>query len=88
MSNVLLNKNAQDTAATPEDLLRILGELDADVIAEILILHPTVTDLEVVAMVLTGDGDILGKTGQSQTGIIAEIVDILADDDEEEPRRT
>lgn len=88
MSNVLPNKNAQDTAATPEDLLRILGELDADVIAEILILHPTVTDLEVAAMVLRGDGDILGKTGQSQTGIIAKIVDILADDDEEEPRQT
>jgi hypothetical protein len=88
MSNVLPNKNAQDIAATPEDLLRFIGELDADVIAEILALHPTVTDLEVVAMVLTGDSDILGKTGQSQTGIIAEIVDILADEEEEEPRRT
>jgi hypothetical protein len=88
MSNVLPNKNAQDTTATPEDLLRILGELDADVIAEIFALHPTVTDLEVAAMVLAGDVDILGKTGRSQTGIIAEIVDILAEDDEEEPRRT
>ena len=87
MSNVLPNKNAQDTTATPEDLLRIIRELDADVVAEILALHPTVTDLEVVAMILTGDSDILGKTGRSQTGIIAEIVDILADDDEEEPKR-
>ena len=88
MSNLQASKNAQDTAATPEDLLRVLGELDADVIAEILALHPTVTDLEVAAIVLTGDSDILGKIGHSQTGIITEIVDILAEDDEEEPRRT
>ncbi len=88
MSNLPPNKNARDAAATPEDLLRIIGELDADVVAEILALHPTVTDLEVVATVLAGDSDILGKAGQSQTGIIAEIVDILTDDDEEEPRRT
>ena len=88
MSNRQPGKNAPDAAATPEDLLRVLGELDADVIAEILALHPTVTDLEVAAIVLTGDSDILGKIGHSQTGVITEIVDILAEDDEEEPRRT
>jgi hypothetical protein len=88
MNNLQSSKNAQDAVATPEDLLRILGELDAEVIVEILALHPTVNDLEVAAMVLAGDGDILGKAGQSQSGIIAEIVEILADEEEEEPRRT
>jgi hypothetical protein len=73
--------------ATAEDIRKILGELDADVAAEILALRPTVRDIEEAAAALEGDGEVLRKGGVTLTKIAADIADILAAEEEEEERR-
>jgi len=72
-----------------DDVRRILGDIDEGKIIEILGLHPSVPDLEQAAIWSAGDGDVLAKSGHPLGGIVAQIVDILAiDEDEEEPPRT
>ena len=72
-------------AATHDDLLRILGEIDERKAVDILGLHPTVADIEEAAIWASGDGDVLAKAGHPLTGIAAEIFDILIADEEEPP---
>ena len=76
----------QDAAATHDDLLRIVGDIDERDALQILALCPTVAEVEEAAVWATGDGDVLAKAGRPLTDIAAEIVEILtADEDEEEP---
>ena len=75
---------SRDAAAMPDDLLRIVGDLDERKAIEILALHPTAAEIEEAAMWAAGDGDVLAKAGRPLTGIAAEIFDILSADEEEE----
>lgn len=77
---------AQSTKVSHDDVRGILGDIDEAKIIEILGLHPSLPDLEQAAIWAAGDGDFLAKSGHPLVGVIAEIVDILAvEEDEEEP---
>ncbi|MBX9945780.1 MAG: hypothetical protein K2Y40_16985 [Reyranella sp.] len=67
-----------------KDLIRLLGELDGEQVAEILALKPALADVELAALWLSGQGDQLARRGQALTGTVAEIVDIVADDEEDD----
>ena len=60
-------------AACGGDVRHILGEIGECKIVEI----------EEAAVWARGDGDVLAKTGHPQSGVIAQIVDILVTDEEE-----
>lgn len=68
------------------DLTRILGDLDDAQIVEILELHPTLNEVEQAALWVAGEGDVVAREGLTLTGVVAEIVDIVtADEEDEEP---
>jgi hypothetical protein len=69
-------------------LRSILGDFDDAKIIEILVLNPSVADLEEAAIWATGDGDVLARNGRPLAGLAADIVEILtADEDELPPMR-
>ncbi|MDT3684994.1 MAG: hypothetical protein RO009_08125 [Pseudorhodoplanes sp.] len=61
----------------------MLGDIDDNKIIEILALKPSLVDLEAAAMWLAGDSDILAKDGYQLSEAAAQIVDILAMDEDE-----
>lgn len=69
--------------ASATDIRRILGNLDDVKVAHILALKPTVPDLEDVAFCMTGDHDVLAKSGHHVPAIAAQIIEILAGDERE-----
>jgi hypothetical protein len=77
--------STHDAAATHDDLLRIVGDIDERDALEILALHPTIAEIEEAAVWAVGNGDVLAKTGRPLTGIAAEIFEILTADEEEPP---
>lgn len=72
--------------AVPDDVLRILGELDAETVLEILALRPTVRDLEDASVFLAGDSDVFGP-GNPLHSPAGDIVAILTADAEEAERK-
>lgn len=70
-------------AACGDDVRNILGDIGESNIIEILALQPTLAEIEEAAVWALGDGDVLAKSGHPQTGLIAQIVDILLHDEEE-----
>ena len=74
--------------ARREDLTRILGDLDDSEIVEILTLDPTVSEVEQAALWTAGQGDVLARKGHELVGVVADIVDIVtADEEDQEPPR-
>ena len=73
-------------AATGDDVRHILGDIRDDSLFEILALRPTIVDLEEAALRLTGDGDRLARAGRPLGDIAAEIVALLGEEEEDEPR--
>lgn len=74
--------------ATRDDVLQILGELRGAILLSILELKPTVRDVEIAAIWLEGDGDVLAKDGEPLSGVAEDIYDIVAAEEaEEEPPR-
>ncbi len=69
---------------TGEDLRRILGELEAAKLIEILELEPELTDIEEAAMCMAGDQDVLAKSGHHVSGTAGRIVEILSAGEEDE----
>jgi hypothetical protein len=76
---------SRSSPVTREELRQILGEIDERKVLEILALGPTIEDLEQAAKWVTGEGEIVGKSGHPLAGRPAEIFDILNADEEEEP---
>lgn len=74
-------------SATPEDVARILGDLDATKMLPIMALRPTIVDIEEASIWLGGDRDVFGP-GEPLKGIASQIVTILTADEEEEPPRS
>ena len=72
-------------AANADDVRHILGDLEDVMIAEILALHPSVSDLEEAAIWAEGDSDLLAKSGRPLGPIAGDIVALLAAEEEEEP---
>jgi hypothetical protein len=79
------SKAAERVAATRDDLLRLVGDVDEHKLLDILALHPTVAEIEEVTLWASGDGDVLAKGGHPLSGVAAQILDILNVDEEEEP---
>jgi hypothetical protein len=71
-------------AAAPEDVRRILGDLDGAKLLAVLALEPTILDVENASMWLSGDRDVFGP-GEPLAGIAGEIVTIVTADEDEEP---
>jgi len=76
----------QTESATIEDMMAILGDIDATKMLPIMALRPTIADIEEASIWLGGDRDVFGA-GQPLKGIASQIVTILtADEEEERPR--
>ncbi len=75
-----------DRPATSIDIRKILGDLDDAKVAAIQQLNPSLIDLEDAAICMTGDHDVLAKSGHHVPATAARIVELLAED-EEEPER-
>ena len=67
-----------------DDVRRILGDIRESKSMGILAMRPTLADVEQAALWASGDGDIRAKSGHPQTAVIAEIVDMMADEEEYE----
>lgn len=80
--------DAESIAASREDLRRLFGDIDERRVLEILALRPTIAEVEQASVWASGDADVLAKTGHTLTGTTAQIVEILASDEEEEPSPT
>lgn len=76
---------ARSRGALYDDVLRILGDIDERKALDILALRPSLADVEEAAVWISGDGDVLGKSGRPLTAIAAQIIDIIAADEDEPP---
>jgi hypothetical protein len=81
MSNPKLPK-----LAAPNDVRHILGDLDESKILSILALRPTVAHLEEAVTWLSGDRDVFEP--RPLKDIASQIVSILTENEEEEPRHS
>lgn len=72
------------SVATSGDLIHALGDLDATRMASILALEPTLAEVEEVAMRLAGAEKSLADRERLAHGTVAEILDILAVDEEQD----
>lgn len=68
---------------TRDEIKAVLGDIDDNKIIEILALKPSLVDLEAAVMWLAGDSDILARDGYQLSEAAAQIVDILAVDEDE-----
>jgi len=73
-----------NAAASHEDLMHIIGEIDDDTAAAILALKPSVAEVEQAFMWVAGEGDVVDRTGHPLAGKTAAIVDILAAEEPED----
>jgi hypothetical protein len=74
-------------SATHDDLVRALGDVEASKAAAILALQPTVAELEEAAVRLAGEEEDLVDNPRQAKGVVAEILNIVAIDEENEERR-
>jgi hypothetical protein len=81
-----LNSGHDGETATSDDLRQILGDMDDQTAAAILALQPNIAQVEEVRSWLDGGGDVLGKEQRPLDGVVAQIYDMLAVE-EEEPSR-
>jgi hypothetical protein len=72
--------------ASTEDIRAILGALNETDLLQIAALQPTIRDVEEAATCLSGDRDVFGA-GEPLKGIAAEIVTVLAPDEDDEAQR-
>ncbi len=69
--------------ATHDDIKSVLGELDATKMLAIISLQPTIADIELASVWLSGDPDVFGA-GEPVKGKVSDIVTILTENEEEE----
>ena len=74
----------ENPKATTQDIRRLLGELDAAKVADILALRPSLDELEQAGAWLAGEGDIPARQGHPLIGTAAAIFDI-AETDQDDP---
>lgn len=77
---------AKRAAPTREDVLHFCGDLDDETVVAILALEPSYEDLEEVAAWLAGESDVMGEERLPLAGTASRIYELLAPDEEEEPR--
>jgi len=69
--------------ATGADVEHLLGEAEADKIARILALQPTLAELEQAVMRYAGADDVAGRKPRPLRGKAGQILAIIAVDDED-----
>lgn len=75
-------------SASRDDVVRLFGHIEDEAVAEILVLLPTIAELEEAQAWIVGQGDVLARSGRPQTPRVAAILDIVVDEDEDdEPRK-
>jgi hypothetical protein len=67
--------------ATAEDVRRLAGSLSDHTIVKILETMPTVHDLEVALAFVRGEGNSVDRLGHELSGTVAQIYDILQQDE-------
>ena len=72
--------------ATGTDVHQILGDMEDSMAVAILALHPSIAQLEEARVWLDGAGDVLGKEHRPLDGVVAQIFDMLAVQEEERPQ--
>ena len=72
--------------ASPIDVRKVLGELDDATVMDILALKPSLADLEDAAICMAGDQDVLAKSGHHVPATAAQIIELLAEGQEEPDR--
>jgi hypothetical protein len=80
-STIKLNSSGH-AIATQNDIIGILGHLDAEKVLAILSLKPTIMDLETANVWMAGDADVF-DAGSPLNGPAAEIVSILTTEEDE-----
>jgi len=84
MTDTRSTAGAQRLAATRDDLLRLLGDVDERKVLDILALKPAIDEIERAARRSVGDGDILAEEDRPLTAAASTVLDVLAADDEKE----
>jgi hypothetical protein len=79
-------RNSGGTAlATRDEIKGVLGAVDPAEMLAIMALRPTMADIEQASIWLEGDPDVFGP-GHAVQGVASEIIAILTENEEEEPR--
>ena len=73
------------TLATQNDIKDVLGDINPAEMLAIVSLRPTIADIEQASVWLEGDPDVFGP-GEAVQGVASEIIAILSENEEEEPR--
>ncbi len=76
---------SNSAAATPQDVERLLGELDAATLAAVMALSPTLAEVETAALWAAGEGETLPERHQPRR-IVEAILDLIAVEEDEERR--
>jgi hypothetical protein len=80
------NSGGNRAVATRDDINAILGDIDPAQMLAIMLLRPTIADVEEASMWLAGNADIFGA-GEPVKGVASDIVTILTEEEDEEPAR-
>jgi hypothetical protein len=69
--------HASRAAATADDVVDMLGDIEAEKVAAILAAEPTLEELEEAASWASDEGEALGKSGHPLSGKAAIVYEIL-----------
>jgi hypothetical protein len=87
----LCHENSRDALARidpvvcVEEAKGVLGDIDPAQMLAIISLRPSIADIEQASVWLEGDPDVFGP-GKAVQGVASEIIAILTENEEEEPR--
>lgn len=72
-----------NTAQPPsyEELVRLVGELEPARLAEIELLHATISEIEEAVAFATGEDDVMGEARIPLIGRAAEVYEIITSDE-------
>lgn len=70
-------------AATREDIRHVFGELDDNLVANILAVQPTYRELSDAAIWVRGDGDLIAREHRELSANALAVAELFAQDDEQ-----
>jgi hypothetical protein len=78
-----LKLDRQHSLASSADITRLVGDLDASALSAILVLGPTLVEVEAAALWIPSEGEALPEPHQPPS-TIARILDLVAPEDEDD----
>ena len=85
MTKTLKSAESRSLLATRADIVRLLGDINDEELCAVLVLRPTIAEVETANAFLEGQGDVLDRQEHRQTPRIAAILDIVEREDDEPP---